>query len=279
MAGRWNNVPAIFAFTDVYADAPLKATWNGDRDPRATYIEGNVTWVPPMTGGGLSGFRAFWSTDIHGHAQLSTVGTKNVAGFLDLDITCPPNPKNREYNLPWGAVDCPNNSPFAPKCLGKSCHKIVVFQQNHEFFITRAWHEAGGRYDNDEVAEIYFPNNGTIEPVMMDIKRGDSLVALWLPNVPNLADKGLGIQMRIEHATGEHRYIRWRSDMSTVGAGWTVKYVPDLKVIPILNGARIPAGATGITVHSVYSVPPSTGSGTNGPGISIRFSSLPAARG
>lgn len=263
ITGKWNENPVHFAFVDVFSEAPVTATFHHDIDPRSTFIEGNITWVPPYFGGGLTGFRVYWDSDVAGSRNQLTKTPENVAGFYDLDIVCPPSAKNRDYNLPWGEVPCPNGSPFAPKCLGKSCNDIIVFQQGHEFFVTRAWHEAGGLYNNDEVAEIWFPYNGTIEPVMMDVKRGDSLVALWLPDVPNLADRGLGIPMRVDPPTGEHRYVRWRSDLSGTGAGWTLKYVPDLEPIRILNGAKMPLAATGFSVHSVYSIPPSTGLGTD----------------
>ena len=121
---------------------------------------------------------------------------------------CPPVPSNREYNTRFGSLSC--ESPFLPRCLGATCGDITWFQQHDSIYVTRTW--GGGKYNENEAAELWFPYNGTLAAILMDVKEGDELSVMWEPGHPNMARLRPGDPPVDMHTNdGNSRVLRWRT--------------------------------------------------------------------
>ena len=74
----------------------------------------------------------------------------------------------------------PSHNPrYAPRCFGPSCGAIQIVQGTEgAYFLTRGGSEL--LYTNNERAWIYFPFNGEISILRMDVEvEADKLVAYW----------------------------------------------------------------------------------------------------
>ena len=254
----WSDLYLLRPITDVFGLAPSGGTFSGDSDMNPSEISGTLSMIVPKTATSLTGYRAYWATDVH---QSTIFGGEKVAATMDFDIVCPPQASNREYTTRFGTIFCDN--PFAPKCDGPSCDKITIFQQDDGFYVTRAWTTMGGNYTNNELADIYFPYNGTLQSIKMDVAPGDSLKSKWRQDVYDWALAPIRqAPLRVNVNDGNWRYLSWTTDGVNTAGGFTVVYRPDFPTMTIPPNSIFPQGATGVKIKSVYNQPPSYGGGT-----------------
>lgn len=177
------------------------------------------------------------------------------AGSMDLPILCPPDRNNVDSGTLFGDLPCEN--AFAPKCSGSACGQISVHQQGNEFYVSRVWAHGGkGNYTVNENADIYFPYDGVLSVVVMDIGMGDTLRVKWRQDDYNLAlhTTEMG-PIAVQTGVFQNRFMRWISDSSKTGHGWTLLFTPTLPRMKIAD-AEMPNAATGVMIHSVYNERP-----------------------
>ena len=83
--------------------------------------------------------------------------------------------------------ECGNESPFSPKCRGRSCPYIQIIEgESGEFYVTRSENygnennENGNRnYSDNENAMVMFPASGWLTVVLMDAPDDDDTVHLF----------------------------------------------------------------------------------------------------
>ena len=124
-----------------------KVTFFGDLDPKTRVLMGQITVRAPAKGAmGLQGYRAYPTNDGNNNLPLQwsdTFGpnTDHAQFALNLDKSCPPGPKNTDWDRAddWQAharAPCGNDSPYSPKCLGKSCPYVNILPgSSGEFYI------------------------------------------------------------------------------------------------------------------------------------------------
>lgn len=147
-------------------------------------------------------------------------------------------------------LPCGNANAYSPKCRGRSCPFLTILPgANNDFFLTRirrrgdvALGTSGNNqnYTANEEAEIYFPGPGRLTVLAMDVEQGggDYLKCAWTNEYwVDLATKPVGFvqEVLLGQTQGlswygnlqySHRVLRWKTDFSGGGAGWTLYYEP-----------------------------------------------------
>jgi hypothetical protein len=241
------EVPVV----DVDAQMPVRLEYTGDFDGDATKFSGSIKVFAPKYARGLSGYRAYAAR------SDSSLISETPLGEMNLDVVCPPRESNTDYlNATWISGDGVYNShsllecdnPFAPKCSGPFCHRAMIWSGDKgQFFISRAVSlryaiEGNQIVDNDklylenEFADIYFPVDGKLVVKFMDLEphSGDQLLALFDTNIPDIGTKPKHFEIRINPTNG-YRVLRWMTDATDGGKGWTLEYQPDYPSFHFVN--------------------------------------------
>lgn len=221
---------------DVGEFVPYDAMFHGDLDPESRQLQGDISLVGPIHSTAQTGYRAYSTGD----------GNTNIDAFplatLKWAKSCPPNMRNDDFAQhhgfePSGAINgyallpCGNDNPYSPKCRGKSCPFISILPgPTGDFYITRARTSGNGvsgepqNYTENEIADIYLPEIGELEVVMMSVPAdsGDSLtiytdVGWGCTTDPALKMDLTDVPIQYKVTTPVHMSIlRWRTDLSGI---------------------------------------------------------------
>ena len=182
--------------------------------------------------------------------------------------------------LPHARAPCGNNSPYSPKCLGKSCPQINILPgAQGEFYISRfdnngnaenaqvtpadagnlpqayTTNTAQRNYGENEFAEVYIPAQGWLTPIMMDVvvdDDGDTLQLLATPD--DVAPRNLKFAAIGEYLDmwSSESMVVWQTDGYRTGKGWTLIFQPNYPEIELKTGTPMAQGANGYRIVNVY---------------------------
>lgn len=279
--------PTMIRVVDIGEYRP-RAKFYNDFDPLARQIMGEITIQAHHHAMGLQGYRLCPTGD-----GTTCLGADSDKFELDEPKSCPPDENNDDYvehvlgGTTWkelAEAQCGNSSPYSPKCVGKSCHRISIRaaeSDDGEFYITRfdtisdadttqavvVGFDAGvseitatGALDNrlygdNEYARIYLPRRGWLQPVLLaGIDASDSLTLQKAPGQghdthPDLA--AVPLQNYIDLDSRES-VITWSTDEKGTGNGWTLVYKPDYPEVSLPQDTELYPGAQGFKVVPVF---------------------------